>query len=272
MKTFIVVMKRKAWIEGQAVDAESGQPVHLERVVKCYFERTPDGEIVRGGCTSSQFEQPETGRFRVAYSSPDEYHLTLFATGYLAAEVFTPKVTELKTIDGLVVKLTSDKAGRTSEVPRQTISGIVTRNDVPIRTGWVGLWAMPRPRDSVNACLMRGRTAEPDPIVYTSALVQNGAYSIDVPFQDKYWYLVAEEPGHAPTQLEPVQVELNQQRKVDITCKTGGAIRGKLVSIPQTWQGYTWVVAFTKSGMRAETRAAADGTFLLERLAPGNMA
>ena len=51
------------------------------------------------------FEQPESGHFRIPYSDPDEYHLTLSADGYHDAEAFTPKVSELKLIEGIVVKL-----------------------------------------------------------------------------------------------------------------------------------------------------------------------
>ncbi len=103
VKELTVVMKRQAWIEGRVVDDASGEPVKIDRVVLCYFERKPNGEIVLGGCRASKFEQPETGMFRVAYSVPDEYHLTISADGYHDGEAFTRKVSQLEPIDGIEV-------------------------------------------------------------------------------------------------------------------------------------------------------------------------
>ncbi len=106
-----VVLTPEAWIEGRAVDAETGEPVRLERVVLCSFDRKADNEVVLSGCRSPRFEQPEVGRFRIPYTYPDEYHLALSADGYHDAEAFTPKVTELKSIEGIVVKMKKKKEG-----------------------------------------------------------------------------------------------------------------------------------------------------------------
>ncbi|MSQ95110.1 MAG: hypothetical protein EXR98_11220 [Gemmataceae bacterium] len=46
-----LVMKSvpKAWIEGQAVDAVTGKPVRVEKLVLCQLVRKPDGEVERRG-------------------------------------------------------------------------------------------------------------------------------------------------------------------------------------------------------------------------------
>lgn len=137
-----VTLTPEAWIEGRAIDAETGKPVRLKRVVICSFERKANGEVVLSGCRSPRFEQPESGRFRIPYAYPDEYHLSLSADGYHNAEAFTSKVSELKLIAGIVVKLKKKTEGTAAEVSKQTISGTVTRNGKPVRTGWVGLWQM----------------------------------------------------------------------------------------------------------------------------------
>ena len=31
-------LRRAGWIEGQAIDAETGEPVHLDKVIVCNFE------------------------------------------------------------------------------------------------------------------------------------------------------------------------------------------------------------------------------------------
>ena len=160
-------------------------------------------------------------------------------------------------------------AGVRPTVPQQRISGIVTRNGRPVKTGWVGLWAMRRKQNVVNAYILRGRTVIGDPIAYARAPIRDGKYSLDVPFQDKEWYVVAEEPGQPLTQIGAIAVELNEQKTLDIACTAGGSIAGRVQNVPQGWRGHLWIVAFTKTGIRYETRVREDGSFLLVCLPPG---
>ncbi|MBI2824293.1 MAG: carboxypeptidase regulatory-like domain-containing protein [Planctomycetia bacterium] len=265
-----VRMKRTAWIDGQAVDAETGVPVRIERVVLCFFERKPNGEVVLSGCRDARFEQPETGRFRVSYSYPDEYHLTVSATGYHDGEAFTPKVTELRTIDGMLVKLKKKRPGTPPVVASQRITGRVMRGGgQPVRSGWVGLWALRRTPDSVNAHIMRGRTVEGGPVAYASTPVRDGDYVLDVPFQDENWYVVVEEPGHALTQVGPIPIGVNETKQVNVACVAGGSLRGRVSDVPPEWRGHVWAVAFTKTGIRMQTRARPDGEFSFTNVPPG---
>jgi hypothetical protein len=39
--------------------------------------------------------------------------------------------------------------------------------------------------------------------------------------------------------------------------------------VPEAWEGHVWVVAFTKTGIRAETRVDPQGKFAFHRLPPG---
>ncbi|HEX5445350.1 MAG TPA: carboxypeptidase regulatory-like domain-containing protein, partial [Pirellulales bacterium] len=128
MRELKVTMHPLAWIEGQAVDEATNEPVRLEKVVLCFFERKPNGEIVLGGCRASDFEQPEKGHFRVPYSQPSDYHLAFSAVGYHDAEAFTPKVATLEAIGGLVVRMRKKAAGSKDSVAHQTISGVVTNH------------------------------------------------------------------------------------------------------------------------------------------------
>jgi hypothetical protein len=194
--------------------------------------------------------------------------LTLSATGYHDGETFTPKVTELKKIDGIVVKLKKQRTGTKPEVPKQRIFGTVTRDDRPVQGGWAGLWSLRRRPDSVNVSIQRGRTVTEDPIVYTSAPIRNGSYALDVPFQHQAWYVVVEEPGRPLTQVGPIPIELNQEKKLDIACPEAGTVRGRVKEVPKGWEGHLWVVAFTDAGIREEARVGGDGAFTL-RLPPG---
>jgi len=269
LKDLKVIMKRPGWIEGRAIDAQTGRLVRVDKLVLCYFVRRPGGEVVLSGCRFAEFEQPQPGHFRVSYSTPDEFHLTVSAAGYEDGEAFTPKVTRLEAITGIVVKMQKRPSGASPVVAPQRIAGTVRRDGKPVKTGWVGLWHLRPPIESINGALMRGRTVEQDPIIYASAPIRDGAYAIDVPFQDEAWYLMAEEPGQTMTQVGPLPVALDEHKKLDIACVEGGSISGEIRGVPKDWAGQLWVVAFTKTGIRTEARIGSDGRFNFTQLPPG---
>ena len=159
--------------------------------------------------------------------------------------------------------------GSAPVMARQTIAGAVTRDGKLVPAGWVCLWALWGSANAPNAPVMRGRTAVGPPIPYSSALIRNGSYTLDVPFQSEAWYVVAEEPGFPITQVGPIPVALNQKRTLDIACTKGGRIQGRVEGVPPGWEGHVWVVAFSKTAIREEARVAFDGTFTLPLLPPG---
>jgi hypothetical protein len=267
-KQLTVILERAGWIEGRAIDADTGEPVRLDRVVVCNFERKPNGEVVLRGC-QSDFEQTQPGQFRATFPTPDEYHLTFSAAGYHDAEAYTPKVTELKTIDGIVAKMSKKKDGSAPPIVPQVISGVVTRSGQPVRSGWVGLWEVRRTRNAPNAYVARGRTVVGDPITRASALIRDGAYRLSVPYQSESWYVVVEEPGQPLTQVGPISIALKEQKSVSIDCTEGCQIRGRVTGIPVGWEGHVWVVAFGKAAISAEVRVDATGQFVLPALPPG---
>ena len=267
-KTLTVILRRAGWIEGQVIDSDTGEPVHLDKVIVCNFSRKPNGEVVLRGCRSD-FEQTQPGQFRASFPTPDEYHLTFTAAGYHDAEVYTPRVTELKTIGGIVARMKKQTNGSTPTIAPQSISGTVSRDGRPVQSGWVGLWALRRPTNAVNTPLMRGRTVVGDPIPYASAAIHGGSYSLDAPFQSETWYVVVEEPGHSLTQVGPVPIALKQQKTLNITCTQGGQVRGRVKGIPAGWEGHIWVVAFSKTAVQAEVRIEPSGQFTLPSLPPG---
>ena len=269
IKGLHLVLQPESWIEGQALDSETGEPVRLEKVILCQFERKANGEVVLSGCTAWGFQQPKDGFFRMPYSHPDEYHLTLSASGYEDAEAFTPKVTELKIIGGIVVKMKKKEADTTSDVSKQTISGIVTREGKPVKAGWVGLWRPGGSMNNINAYIMRGRTVVSDPILYQGVLLRDGNYSLSVPYQSNKWCVVVEEPNRPLTLVGPMKIELNEKKKLDIACSEGGGIQGRIKNVPPGWEGHLWVVAFTKDDIRMETRVDNNGAFSFSKMPPG---
>jgi hypothetical protein len=268
-KELTIVLSRAGLIEGKVVDAETGEPVHLSRIVVCNFERKPSGEVVLRGCRSDGFEQPETGHFRVQFPFPDEYHLTFFAECYHDAEAFTPKVKDLSTVRGIVARIKKKTAASSPEIAEQSITGTIVRDGQPVKSGWVGLWDLRRPQVAANSPVMRGRAVVGDPIVYSSAPIHDGKYNFSVPFQNEKWYVVVEEPGHALTQVGPIAIGLREQKKLEITCVRGGHLSGRVNEVPAVWAGHAWVVAFSNTAVRAEARVRSDGTFSIPDLPPG---
>jgi hypothetical protein len=265
-----VAMKPVAWIEGSVVDADTGEPVHLDKVVLCYFERTSSGEVKLSGCRDGNFEQPESGQFRIPYSHADEMHLSFSASGYDDAEAFTPKVTELQSIGAVKVKMKKQSPDSKGDVRGQSIRGTVNRDGRRVTAGWVGVWALSRgARNLPNAYILRGRTVEGEPHVSASAVLQDGAFMLDVPFPSDAWYVVAETPGHTLTQVGPISVALNEAKTLDIACVEGGGISGTVNNPAPGWKGHLWVVAFSATGIRVETRIRQDGEFSLHCLPPG---
>jgi Carboxypeptidase regulatory-like domain len=269
IKKLVVTLQPEAWIEGRATDAETGKPVHLDKVVRCYFERKANGETVLSGCWSAAFQQPKDGQFRIPYSRPDSYHLTFSARGYHDAEAYTPKVRQLEKITGIDIKLKKNVDGTVPELSQQTIAGTVTRQGKPVKTGWVGLWMMPRQYDRVSPHMLRGRTVVGDPAVYESAAIRDGKYLLNVRFQDDDWYVAAEEPGQPVTVVGPIKIKLNEKKQLDITCTEGGSIRGRVKNVPAGWEGNLCAVAFTKNAIQAEARVNASGRFSFPQLPPG---
>jgi hypothetical protein len=66
-----------------------------------------------------------------------------------------------------------------------------------------------------------------------------------------------------------VSIIVNQERELDVACTEGGSISGWVKGAPRGWQGFLWVVAFSKTGIRAETRVAPNGEFSLQGLPAG---
>jgi hypothetical protein len=263
-RDLVLVMEEKTWIEGRAEDAETGEPVRLDRVVLCEFDRSPSGEVVLKGCRTTRLDLPDPGRFRVPYYTPAAYHLSLHAAGYRDGEAFTPENSRRQTITGLVVRMEKDRDGAHSARRPRTLTGRVSRGGRPVAVGWVALWW-----SSGFTGLLRGRTTVVPPQVGAYAPIRDGFYTLEAPSASDRWYLIVEEPGQPPTQLGPVPIREDAEQTLDIACIEGGSIRGRVTNVPAGWAGHLWVVAFTENSLRAEARIDGDGRFSLANLAPG---
>lgn len=100
-----IVLHECAWINGRAIDEETGKPVSIKEATLCNCELLPDGEFVVNGCRATNFEQPEPGRFRIPYTRPDHYQLSIVADGFQKGQVFLKQLAVLKDIDHVVLRL-----------------------------------------------------------------------------------------------------------------------------------------------------------------------
>jgi hypothetical protein len=261
-----VIVQPAAHITGTAVDAETGEPVEISRIVLCTFTRKENGEVVLSGCRMSRFEQPKPGTFSIEYGSPTEYHLTVSAPGYADGEAFTPPVTDLQPIENVVVKLTRQARVGESRSGR-LIMGFVTENGAPLAAGRVGLWRPRKANNVVNAWITRGRTTAGDGYVEQSAVIENGRYSLTVPYQDEGWYLIVETPERVAALEGPFAVAQDERKEIDIRAEAGGTVRGRVEG--QTPGVAIYAVLFCDLGLQYETHVRSDGSFEFAEVLPG---
>jgi hypothetical protein len=62
---------------------------------------------------------------------------------------------------------------------------------------------------------------------------------------------------------------VNERKVVDIASVAGGSVSGRVTGVGREWAGHAWVIAFNRTGVRAEARVDAAGQFRLDRLPPG---
>jgi len=265
-----ISLQSESQIRGRVVDAETHAPVTISRIVLCQFTRRTDGEIVLNGCRSSRFKQHHPGEFVVGYWYPTEYHLTVSATGYNDAEAFTSPLTSLQQIDDIVVIMT--KTGSTSEGEpqlRQQIHGVV-RNHHQFGAGAkVALWSLPDEKNAGNVKIIRGRTTVGDGFVDASAMLEDGRFSLNVPYQRDDWYVLVETPSAVVSLHGPIAVAKGEMKSLEVMPQSPGGLRGFVtnhfsLSVP------IYAVLFSDLGIQYETRVRADGHFAFADVYPGN--
>jgi hypothetical protein len=195
------------------------------------------------------------------------------AEGYIEGELFLGQVAAKKNISGLVIKLRRE--GRGADDDHVRLSGAVTRDGQPVRFGRVGAWWQRNEFDRVNAGMQRGRTVPAPRFEMLSTPVRpDGTYAIDDlklhPGNPGRWFLVLEEPGHAPAVFHPPTLKPgDRERTIGLAAVEGGSIAGRVEHVPPAMAGQVWVVAFNENVIRREARAGRDGVFRIDGLPPG---
>ena len=123
--------------------------------------------------------------------------------------------------------------------------------------------------------MQRGRTVPAPRFEMLHAPVRpDGTYAIDGlklhAGNPGRWFLVFEEPGHAPAVLGPPAVKAGErQRMINLAAVEGGSIAGRVEHVPEAMAGQVWVVAFNENIIRREARAGRDGAFRIDGLPSG---
>jgi hypothetical protein len=243
--------------------------VKISQIVLCAFTRKDNGEVVLSACRNSSFTQTKTGEFEVSYSFPTEYHLTIEAEGYEAAEAFTPKVTKLEDITGIHVKMTKRKTETVQPASfQQRLTGTVNVGGEMLKSARVGLCMPPRQYNAVNSHTVRGRTTLGDGKVLASAILSDGRFSLDVPFQDENWHVIVETPARVVALHGPIRIAQGKTNHIELTAQSPGGVRGRVannsaIDLP------LWAVLFSKSGIQYETRVKKNGSFEFMNVLPG---
>ena len=265
-----IVLEPTGAIEGTTIDAATGAAVAATRVVVRPIVRNPAGVVASLG-PAADFPQDEPGRLSARFPQPGEYRLTVSAPGYEDAEVDTPRAASFDPIAGVVARLArrADAAPAPAPIAAQRIVGRITRDGRPVREGWVSTWQIRPVGNPINAPVLRGRLMVAPPGASPAVPIRDGSYTLELAFPRPNVIIVVDEPGQALAQVGPVAVAAGETKTLDIACPAGGTIRGRVAAVPEGWEGYGWVVACNRAGLRVETRVGGDGSFAFPPLPPG---
>jgi hypothetical protein len=267
-----VTVTPQRWISGRVVDAQTGEPVAVKRLILCWFTRRPNGEIDRGNCKPTPFEQPKKGEFRVAYRRPDNIHITVQAPGYDDAEANLDEHKTYENIEGLVIKARRNGSAIPSDsIPVARITGSLTRDGRPVSSAWISAVKQRAELKYPYVDVQRGRTVRRESVMFPSVVASPaGEFALELRNAGT-WTVLVEEPNRAPTIVGPFEMQLKETRKLDLRLTEGGAVKGRVRRISADSAGAWWVVAFDRTGWRSEIRIAKNGEFLLEHLPVGEI-
>jgi hypothetical protein len=196
--------------------------------------------------------------------------LTLTADQYEAVIHTTPRITEGKDFGPVVLKAKRKPvqidAGKVKR--GEGFRGKATHQGKPVTVGCVTLDERPRPMNVVNGYILRGRVTTAPRTASVTAVVENGQYELTA-WRPGSYTLTLHVTGQAPTATDVLVLKSGDWRTQDLSVVECGSLRGKVAGEVKWPAGTLWVVAFDKSGFRAETPVEADGTFVFQQLPPG---
>jgi len=265
-----VTLEKCRYVNGLAIDAETGEPVKIEKVIVCDVKREPDGTPRSYGCGEARFTLGPSGRFRAAVSTPGEKHLTVMAAGYERGEQYALDFQLLKESARVTIKLR--RQGSAASVAPQQIRGVVRSGGKAVAGAWVSLWQKKAELDIANAGIKRGRTVD---FTYRPAVVDvltgaDGQYLLDIFDPDSY-YVVVQMPGGDSASSDPIQLKAGETRTCDFDVEPGGTIAGQVLGLgPETADGL-YLIAFGRKPFGTYVPIGKDGRFVLRHVPVGEI-
>jgi hypothetical protein len=266
-----IVLAPCGYLSGRAVDAETGEPVKLRRVVVCDVRRDADGKPHSYGCGEARFVESAKGLFRISVSQQGEKHLTVMAEGYHRAEQYVLGFDLLRDVPELTIKMRRE--GSSATAAGQRIRGMVRSGNRPAANVWVSLWGKHKEVDPANAWIVRGRTVDGTyhrcwgVDVLTAA---DGGYLLDLADPGEY-YVVATPSEGAPAISQPVVMRADEQRTCDLDLVQGVTVRGRVAGVAPEVAEQLWVVAFGRVPFRAAAPLDRSGEFVLKNVPSGEI-
>ena len=286
-RLFRVELERSRRLTFRVTDAATGEPVEVDSVVVCVYERGAAGVARLVGCTNAAVERPAPGTFAVEHQGAWPYHLEIRAAGYTPSDVFLdPLPTDADHEVGPFTLTQSDDrtddGGAANRSPKVAVSGTVAPTGGADPAGaLVTLWKVPRSAaGAANAALAFGRLIpNPPRCVAVTVADANGRFQLDVLRAGGDFLLRADAapagsgPVTAATRpapaVAPVSVPAGlAPEAVTLAPTAAGSIRG-LPDESSIVRGSGWAVAFDDAGFWRAVPLAADGSFVLAGLPPG---
>ena len=292
-------LERSRSLRFAATDAATGGPVEVDSVLLCQWEAAPDGTRTVSRCGVVTLDRPAPGVAAVTHFGPHAYHLAISAAGYEPFEAFLDPLAEdadaevgpfaLTPLEpgadaGPAAEPGAGKAGDDAGTQAVTVAGRVLPTGGADPAGaLVTLWGSRGPTDdAVNAPLAFGRlTPRPGFCVGLVVADADGRFAVTTPRPGDYVLRADCAPraaGDGPAAVTPdarpapafapAAVAAGGRADVEFGPEPAGDIAGRLKAISVV-RGPAWAVAFDRELLIAAAPVAADGTFRLGPLPPG---
>ena len=288
-RAFRLVLERSRRLSFGVTDAATGGPVEVESVVLCEYERDDAGNPRLVGCTNPAVERVGPGEFAVAHYGALPYHLEIRAPGYEPSDIFLDPLPS--DADHEVGPFTLTPAGGTDAAadaaagnsPTVTVRGTVVATGGADPAGaLVTAWFESRPiRGPTNAAVTFGRLVpNPPRCVGVTVADADGRFSLEITRTGRTYLVRADAaPAGAGETLDAAHRPAFASARVDVPAgaepgpatlspAAGGDIAGGGDGWPLV-RGPRWAVAFDAAGWSAAAPTAADGSFRLRNLPPG---
>jgi RNA polymerase sigma factor (sigma-70 family) len=237
-------LERRGAIEGQVIDASTGQPIERFRITHFPEPYTP---FYPGWERDMKEQSDGNGAFRIANVTPGTAKIVVQAEGYLQADVDVDQVLPAQTVKNVVVRIQS---------------GLTLEGRVVDTNG--------RPVSNVGIIPSTARPGFPIPPTITTRTGDDGTFVL-TGLSEETMTIGAYCPGYAPT-VESVSVTPGRSSRVTITLLSGATIQGTLYvdGLPSPGK-IVHLYASEQIGDAQQTTTTSSGSYHFAQVSPGEV-